>query len=64
MLLKGINPDPAFPTGPIPATFNDIVGLLVYLGVAFLVLFREATRSGASLAARTPGRKYAKGSTA
>ena len=39
MMLKRINLDPAFATGPFLTTFNDIVGVLVYLGVAFLILF-------------------------
>jgi magnesium transporter len=39
MILKRIELDPALATGPFLTTFNDIVGVLVYLGVAFLILF-------------------------
>jgi len=39
MVLKRFGLDPALATGPFLTTFNDIVGVLVYLGVAMLVMF-------------------------
>jgi magnesium transporter len=39
MILKQVGLDPALATGPFLTTFNDIVGVLVYLGVALLVMF-------------------------
>jgi magnesium transporter len=38
MLLKRINVDPALATGPFITTFNDILGIVFYLGIATLFL--------------------------
>ncbi len=38
MFFKWVNVDPALATGPFITTMNDILGILVYLGVALLVL--------------------------
>jgi len=38
LMLKKINVDPALATGPFITTSNDILGLLIYLGVATLFL--------------------------
>lgn len=36
--LKSLGFDPALATGPFITTLNDILGILVYLGIAYLVL--------------------------
>ncbi len=38
MALKSLNIDPALATGPFITTLNDILGILVYLGIAYLIL--------------------------
>ena len=38
LLLKKINIDPALATGPFITTSNDILGILIYLGIATLFL--------------------------
>jgi magnesium transporter len=38
LLLKRLNIDPALATGPFITTSNDILGILIYLGVASLLL--------------------------
>jgi len=38
MLLKRVNIDPALATGPFITTFNDILGIVFYLGIATLFL--------------------------
>ncbi len=38
LLLKKINVDPALATGPFITTSNDILGILIYLGIATLFL--------------------------
>lgn len=38
LLLKKVNVDPALATGPFITTSNDILGILIYLGIATLFL--------------------------
>jgi magnesium transporter len=38
MLLKRMNIDPALATGPFITMSNDILGILIYLGIATLLL--------------------------
>ena len=38
-ILKRLDQDPALATGPFLTTMNDIVGILVYLIIAWLILF-------------------------
>ena len=38
LLLNKINIDPALATGPFITTFNDIVGIVFYLGIATIFL--------------------------
>jgi magnesium transporter len=38
LLLKRMNVDPALATGPFITTSNDILGILIYLGIASLFL--------------------------
>jgi len=38
MVLKRFNLDPALATGPFITTLNDIIGILVYLAIAYAVL--------------------------
>ena len=37
--LKSMGFDPALATGPFITTLNDILGILVYMGIAYLMLF-------------------------
>lgn len=39
MLLKKMGLDPALSTGPFLTTFNDTVGILIYLLIAFLIFY-------------------------
>ncbi len=38
MVLRRLNIDPAMATGPFITTMNDILGITVYLGIAYLIL--------------------------
>jgi magnesium transporter len=38
LMLKRMNVDPALATGPFITTSNDIVGILIYLGIATLFI--------------------------
>jgi len=38
VLLRKLNVDPAISTGPFITTWNDVVGLLIYLGLITLFL--------------------------
>jgi magnesium transporter len=38
LMLKKANIDPALATGPFITTFNDILGIVIYLGIASLFL--------------------------
>lgn len=38
MLLRRLNIDPAMATGPFITTMNDILGISVYLGIAYVIL--------------------------
>jgi len=38
VLLKKINIDPAIATGPFITTSNDVLGLLIYLGLITMFL--------------------------
>ncbi len=38
MVLKRLNIDPALATGPFITTMNDVLGIVVYLGIAMLVM--------------------------
>jgi magnesium transporter len=37
MLLKRMDVDPALATGPFLTTLNDILGIVVYLSIAYLM---------------------------
>lgn len=43
LLLHRMGVDPAVATGPFITTFNDVIGLLIYLTLAFLLLGLSAT---------------------
>jgi len=38
MVLRRLNIDPAMATGPFITTMNDILGITVYLGIAYIIL--------------------------
>lgn len=39
IVLKRFNIDPAIATGPFVTTLNDIIGLTIYFGIAYLIFF-------------------------